>query len=315
MKETAAHWIVRLSDPGCSAAERQAFEAWRDADPHHEVAFEREAAAWDKFDRLRALRPVGGRPDADLLAPKPGAQERRRAHRRRAWAIAASVAGLVVAAAVAIDLTAGDAYATGVGERRVVILKDGSRLELNTDTRVVVRYWAGAREVKLVRGEALIRAAKAKRPLVVEVDHQRFSAADAQLAVRLRGRQAEVTVTDGTVMAKALQDTPLTTGAEAVYGRAAPSVVKVSAAEIERSLAWRQDAVAFNGQSLAEAIDEFNRYNHQKLVIVDGSIATLRVAGYFQSSDLPGFVQAVTTAFPVRASKGEDGTIRLSRAG
>ena len=68
VRQAAALWVVRLDDASCSAADRAAFEAWRDESHEHEAAFEREAAAWARLERLRAMRPAAERPDRDLLA-------------------------------------------------------------------------------------------------------------------------------------------------------------------------------------------------------------------------------------------------------
>ncbi len=43
-----------------------------------------------------------------------------------------------------------------------MILGDGSRIELNTDTKVVVRYGLDRRRVELVHGEALFDVAPNK---------------------------------------------------------------------------------------------------------------------------------------------------------
>ncbi|MDR3511833.1 MAG: FecR domain-containing protein [Caulobacteraceae bacterium] len=319
VRQAAALWVVRLSDPSMADAERAAFEVWRGADPRHEVAYEREAAAWERLGRLRALRPADDRPEPDLLAPRRTAPVRVWRSPRR-WAAAASIAFVAAAAtAMTLDLTAATAYATGVGERRVVVLADGSRIELNTDSRVLVRYRRGKREVRVVRGEVLFDVARDARPFVVLASQTRLQAGASQLDVRLRDDgAAQVVVKDGSVAVAAPDLAPtsraLRSGAEAYYGPGGGSVHDVSGAEIDRSLAWRQGAVAFNGQSLAEAVAEFNRYNTHHLVITDDSISTLRVAGYFQSSDLPGFVHALSGAFPIKAETAVDGSIYLSRA-
>src|SRR4051812_36077438 len=70
LRDEAAAWVVRLSDPSCSDAERVAFEAWRHQSPAHDATYEREAAAWERLDRLRALRPGLAEADPDLLAPQ-----------------------------------------------------------------------------------------------------------------------------------------------------------------------------------------------------------------------------------------------------
>lgn len=318
VRQAAALWAVRLDDPSCSEADRAAFEAWRGETHEHEAAFERAAAAWARLDRLRALRPGQEIVDRDLLAP---------ARRQRATGLAASPWARGVAAAAAVALVAAGmmsaatstAYATAIGERRVVVLSDNSRIELNTDSKVVVRYRRGAREVRLVRGEAVFEAAEDQRPFLVK-------AADAilevdgstEMAVRLRSDGAAVTVRRGAVdldpaPAARNDELRLTAGVAAVYGSTGSRSRAVSEGEIDRTLAWRQGGIALNGQSLEQAVAEFNRYNKRQIRIADPSIAGLRLAGYFQTTEPGSFVGAVTSAFPVRAAEGADGAIRLTR--
>jgi transmembrane sensor len=320
VRAEAAAWVVRLSDPASGPRERAAFEAWRDADPSHEAAYEREAAAWGELDRLRAYRPTGvAEPDADLFVHDHARPARRRLLRPRWAAAAAAAVAVSTAGAVWMTALATPAYATGVGERRVVVLADGTRLELNTDTKVVVHYRGGLRKVRLVRGEALFHVAPDRRAFVVETPDGDLKAFGGELAVRIAGDgAARVTVRQGRVEAEREAGRPtvaIPAATVAVVAEGGASLRPVTPDEVERTLAWRQGAIALNGQTLAEAVAEFNRYNTRQVSIADPATAALRVGGYFQTSDLTGFVQAVTEAFPVAARQAPDGGIILSRAG
>jgi len=320
VRQAAALWVVKLDDASCSAADRAAFEAWRAESHEHEAAFEREAAAWARLDRLRAFRPGLERPDRDLLAP-----ERRLTLpqlSRSPWARGmAAAAVLALAVAGVTTFGGGTAYATAIGERRVVVLSDNSRIELNTNSKVVVRYRHGVREVKLVRGEAVFEAAKDARPFLIKAANAVMQAdASTEMAVRLRSDGAAVTVKRGAVdldpePAERKDELRLKAGVTAIYSSAGSRSRAVSDSEIDRALAWRQGAIALNGQSLEQAVAEFNRYNRQQISISDPSISGLRLAGYFQTTEPKSFVTAVTSAFPVRASEGTDGAIRLTRRG
>ncbi|MBU4435232.1 MAG: FecR domain-containing protein, partial [Alphaproteobacteria bacterium] len=290
----AAQWVVQLDAAACRPADRAAFEAWRDQGVDYEVAFERELAAWERLDRLRALAPDVAAPRVGLLTPPRAAS-----WRTGVWARAAAVvgAGGMVAAGV-ISATASTAYATGIGERRVIVLSDDSRIQLNTNSKVLVRYRGGVREIRLVRGEAVFEPVRAARPFVVRAAGSRLQASGAALiAVRLQDDSAAITVRDGTVVVKrdhAAAQTQLSAGAEAIYGPVGGRVLRVSTAEIDRSLAWRQGAIALNGQTLEQAVAEFNRYNRQRITVDGASVSGLRLAGYFQSTEPEGFVSAVT---------------------
>jgi len=322
VRQAAAQWVVRLDDPSCSAADRAAFEAWRDDSHEHEAAYEREAVAWARLERLRALRPGVARPDRDLLAA-----DRRMVLPKLSqstWARGmAAAAAVTLAVAGVTTFGGGAAYATAIGERRVVVLSDNSRIELNTNSKVVVRYRKGVREVKLIRGEAVFEAAQDDvRPFVIKAADAVMEVDGAtEMAVRLRSDGAAVTVRRGAVdldpdsterPVQSKGDVRLTAGVTAIYSSAGSRSRAVSDGEIDRALAWRQGAIALNGQSLEQAVAEFNRYNKQQIRIADPSIADLRLAGYFQTTEPSSFVSAVTSAFPVKAAAGADGAIRLS---
>lgn len=319
--EQAARWVATLSAPRCTSADRAAFEAWRAESPAHEAAYEREAAAWAALDRLRDLRPAGQAPNPDLFAAAPTHASQRTlgwlaAHPR----IAATAAGLALALAtagpMAFGLMASPAYATALGERRIVMLEDGSRIELNTSSKVVVRYRRGMRDVRLVEGEALFHIARDARPFVVRMEHARIQARDGEVSVRLRSDGAQVLVVSGAVTTETAGATPaaLAPGAEATVRADGAEARPASQDRIRQALAWRQGAVALNGETLAEAAAEFNRYNRVRIVVENRAIADLRLAGYFETDDPQGFADAMTRAFPVASRRGADGSIILSPA-
>lgn len=314
VREAAASWAVRLSDPHLTDADRAAFEAWRDASPAHEAAFEREAAVWGRFDRLRALRPADPEPDPDLLAPRAVSQPMLR------WAAAA--AGAAVLAGIGVWTVGGaPAYATAVGERRLVVLEDGTRVELNTDSKIVVRYRRGERQVKLVRGEALFDVAGDARPFVVTARDRRVEAEDGAFNVRLQPDAVQVIVAKGDVeiaettpLGGVEAETQLAAGVIGVYGEGGGVAQPVAPVRIDQALAWRHGQIALNGQTLETAVEEFNRYSDERrLVVADPAIAGYRLGGYFAVNDMDGFVRALQTTFPVKATASER-TIYLSAA-
>jgi transmembrane sensor len=316
----AAAWVVRLhgDDPPAPAL-RAAFAAWQAQSPACEVAFERELAAWETFDRARALRSAAARPDADFLAP-PSAP--RPVSRR--WATAAAILALAGGMGLADAYFSAPAYATGIGERRTVVLEDGTRVELNTDTRIVVRYHENGREVELSRGEALFDIASDQRPFVVVTKTARLYAASSVINVRLRPKATAVLVKQGAVSLRPLpamesqsagisRGSDFTAGTQAEVDGPRVQIASVSTDEVNRVLAWRHDAIDLHGQTLGEAVAEFNRYNRRQLEVSDPSIGRLRLGGYFENHDVDGFVRALGSAFKIRAVKRDDGVVQLMR--
>jgi len=91
--------------------------------------------------------------------------------------------------------------------------------------------------------------------------------------------------------------------------------VSLSSTEIKRRLSWQLGVLIFHGETLAEAVAEFNRYNERRLVIRDPAIANMRLGGTFQAHDLDGFIDALETLFSLRATPmpGSTKVIELQR--
>ena len=139
----AAAWLARLHGDQGDAA-RDALEVWLAEDPAHAAAFERASEVW-------AILPRAARHGEDeaRLRPAPEGQP----WLRTAMAVAASmVLGLGV---LWWSLGATGDYVTQPGEQQVATLGDGSRIALNTDTRVDVQFDADRRRITLDRGEAM----------------------------------------------------------------------------------------------------------------------------------------------------------------
>jgi transmembrane sensor len=263
------------------------------------------------------MSPSVASPNANLLAPRKRSLLKLKRLDAKVWARAAAIVGAVgMVAAGVISTTATKAYATAIGERRVIVLSDNSRIELNTDSKVLVRYRKGAREIRLVRGEALFAATPDARPFIVTAAGTQLETTDAaQVAVRVKGDVAAVTVKSGAVdvdLKGGAKDARQLAGVAAVYTPAGGRVQRISTAEMDRTLAWRQGAIALNGQTLEQAVAEFNRYNRQRISVDDRSVSGLRLAGYFQSTEPGSFVSAVTSTFPVRAKRDAEGVIHLT---
>lgn len=318
----AAAWVVRTAARP-QDAEAPEFQAWLDADLAHEIAFEQEQSTWRRADELAALRAI----DPDIATrfqsdaadpPETASQPARRARpsvrpparsplvsRRAVLGGGLAAAGL---AGVAIwSSTGSKAYATGVGERRTAQLTGNVRVELNTETTLVLHKALGAPALELRAGEALFNLKDAARPgLNVRAGAARMRGPGSTFSVRRDSHRVHLTVVDGVVeflgegsaqpvTLRLDQGSMLTLGDEGLQRR------RADAKALERSLAWRYGKIALAGEPLGEAAAEFNRYNAKQIVVTDPTIAALSVGGYFEADDVDGFIRGVQQTFPVRA--------------
>jgi transmembrane sensor len=91
-------------------------------------------------------------------------------------------------------------YATEVGEQRSIALVDGSTIELNSHSRVRIRYSDSQRDVDLLEGQALFQVAHdIARPFVVHSGTASVCAIGTQFDVYRKHADIVVTVVEGEV--------------------------------------------------------------------------------------------------------------------
>jgi transmembrane sensor len=300
----ASRWLAARD---ADASPNAAFERWLDTDIRHRVAYLKLEAAWLRSDRLRDLRPLDREVNRDLLRPP-----------RRYWtlAIAASVLLVSIAATIYFAQTqlGWQRYETRVGGFSRVVLEDGSVIDLNTDSELRVRMGANRRDVQLLHGEGRFQVAHdASRPFVVAAADAAVRAVGTAFSVRLRdSRQVDVLVSEGTVdiaSARVGYTPPVHAGEAAVVLADHVSVRHLQAQQVERRMAWTTGRLQFRGETLEEAVAEFNRYNRRQLRITDASIAPLRVGGTFNATDPESFAAALATAFGIQIASTPDNIV------
>ncbi len=305
----ASRWLAARDAGPLSPAETEEFNRWLDADIRHRVAYLRMEANWKRAERLRELKPLDHHIDADLLAAP---------RRRRRWpmALAASVLAAALAGAWVWQQQFGwQHHDTGVGCLEHIVLEDGSIIDLNTNSDLRVRI-GDKREVRLVRGEARFQVAPdAQRPFSVEAAGAAVHAVGTAFSVRLHeSKQVDVLVSEGivAVATQRVQRTPpLGAGEAAVLLPDRVSVSRLEPQLLERRMAWTSGRLEFRGESLAEAVAEFNRYNRRQIRLASPELATLRVGGSFAATDPGSFVDALASAFNLGIESQDAETILL----
>lgn len=205
--EEAAGWIVRLdADHPPTDEELAALGEWLARSPVHREELQRLAELWGKMNVMTELAVPVARDGPGGPRFRAGGQYFRLVRNLKS-AVLATLAGvlMIVGAAkffgedVAVLIESG-VYETGVGEQSTVSLSDGSRVVLNTDTRINVDYSSRSRNVYLSEGEALFTVAEiADVPFRVYAGSGRIEALGTAFAVRLDDSFIKVTVTDGQV--------------------------------------------------------------------------------------------------------------------
>jgi transmembrane sensor len=305
----AAAWIVRLHGPHRSPELENAFREWLSADAENGRQFERVTETWEQG----ATIPVAGIPRLADRAPPP---------RRRAL-IATMAAGVCGLLCLGIWFAWPDpTYATAVGEQRIVRLDDGTRVSLNSETRVEIGYTKSQRRVQLLRGEAYFEVVhNPARPFVVTAGGTQVTALGTTFVVRYDADKTAVTLVEGKVVvvpaagdelpvvpsnigpapAHPRKDLVLTPGERVTLARHTPALVDEP--RVEAVTAWRRGEVMLDRMQLSDAIAEMNRYDSQTLVIEDPRVAALQVSGIYHAGDSASFARAAAKLYGLRVEE------------
>lgn len=317
-RDEAAQWYAKLNNTLVSTDTIRAFREWR-KNPLCDTAYLEIEAFWVRANKLRH--------DEDIKAAGEAALSRADQARRgplsrpngRGPAAALLVAGLGVAIALGWRAYSGDSYETAIGEQRLVSLQDGSRVRLDTQSRIQVRLRAGERRIKLIGGQAFFEVAHdPARPFVVDVDGAAVTALGTRFDVSRGPSGVEVTLVEGKVRVdRSAEDGrgswTLKPGEQVMLaaGLPAPRVEAVDAAAVT---SWTTGRLVFQGARLPDAVAEVNRYSRRKVVLQDPRLRTTTVTGAFDSGDIEAFVTAVSDIYGLKVDRSSEREIRLKPA-
>jgi len=315
IRREATAWFARRRDgTRRSREEEAAFEDWcRQSDAHAQAYAETELA-WRRWAQLQASARMREMTAAAMAVTAP---ERRHAAagRWRPLLLAASLAVVAVLGGIRLLMPSAPpavTFATGLGQQRTERLADGTRITLNTQTHLQVRYDRHQRQIVLERGEALFDVTReAGRPFVVVAGDGSVTALGTRFQVRSEPGEATVTLLEGRVEVAAQHSRrQLAPGEQARYGGNA-SGVRVRQVDPVAAASWTLGRLDFSGLPLAEAVAEANRYSAAKLRLGDPSLAALPVGGSFRIGDNAAIAAALATVFPVRVVSSQEHEIVL----
>jgi transmembrane sensor len=306
----AADWLIAQADGPLSPERQAAFDDWLNASESNKAAYWRLELGWEEADRVAALGH-----DPDELIPDVAEPSRRR------WWVPAAIAASV-ALAVGLQqfapgrpieqpaekappiVMAAMSYSTALGRKRLVGLPDGSRIQLNTQSKVRTELTPARREAWLDQGEAFFEIAhRDDQPFIVHAGDRRITVLGTKFSVRRDGDKVVVAVLEGRVQLDELnQDRPTRSsiiigGDIAMAAGPATLVTARSEEKVENALSWRQGNLMFEQERLAAIADEFNRYNEKKLVVDKQTAGAIRITGTFPANSPDAFARLLRDAF------------------
>jgi len=331
--QAAARWLA--CEDLDQSPHREQFAAWLEESEENRVAWTQAHLLWNVFDdaddsdliaaMARAARQAGPAPVVKPFWPRlvaasiavvaisatlfMGAQQ--------GWfGRFAKPAQIAVNEAASLNAIGRADYVTGRGQRSIVDLPDGTRVTLDVDSAVDVAFAGGRRDVRLLSGRAFFDVAHDQaHPFAVQAGGRVVTALGTQFEVRLTPGAMQVVLAEGRVSVGSAPGRPaaplvkLSPGQAFAAGDGAAG--RVSPADLDEALAWKQGVVEFHDRPLSEAIGLLNRYTRARIVINDPKVAALRITGVFKTGDIERFGRSVSQVLPVRMVARDADTYEL----
>ncbi|WP_326535198.1 FecR family protein [Pseudorhodoferax sp.] len=308
LRQAARDWFVRRQRGQWARGEQQQFAAWLAADPRHADALARCEAHWDRFegmpaDLLQRMRRQLRQDQAKAIAP-------RRGFLRPAFALAGVAAvtggaGFLAWQQWQAQVQWSQAFRTARGQQQELTLPDGSRLRVDTATRLQAAFTRGRRDVRLQEGEAFFDVqSDPARPFFVQAGPLQVRVVGTRFSVRhtpgLAGNDGvQVAVEHGRVRVTGRDDASVLLGAgEAVAGDSTGALAPVAAAGPVAP--WREHRLSFLDRPLGQALAELERYGDTGLVVRDPAVAALRLTATVDPLQPAALHRALPRVLPVR---------------
>lgn len=320
--------LIVLKTRTPTTAETQRLERWRSQSPEHEAAWRNALALWEGLEPLRG-RPLSGSSPLPLETARANLAEaivRPRRLRsetdpalsrsrgtafprhsvRLGWAIACLF--ILIAGLVFLDpmLALQADYRTAKGEIHDVLLPDGSRASLNSDSAVAVRFEHSTRRIELLRGEAFFEVAKdPARPFVAASRHGEAKAVGTAFTVRQSEEKTEIAMLEGVVEASTFRLRVSLKAGQAASLEADGRVV-LRKSGVDHAAAWREGYLIFDQTPLAEVVATLNRYRKGRVTLLNESFADRRLSGLFRLADTDRVIDAIAETTPLRITRLTD---------
>jgi transmembrane sensor len=287
LTEQALAWLVRLHSGDETEADWNAYHDWKASAPAHGEAASRAEKMWSRIGPALKPRSTGRNVSSVIV-------------------LAVTVAGAAAYMGAFGPISGWLAdEATGIGERRSVVLADGSSIMLDAATSFDIEFSQQERRIVLRDGQVFVTVKPdPSRRFVAEARGAAVQALGTAFNVRIADNDVRVAVTEHTVRVSsgAAAGVDVTQGNGIDYTREGQLGTPVRV-DTDSATAWTHGELIFDGRPLGDVVRDIGRYQRGTVVFTDASLRDLTVTGVFNTADNAAFFDALEHALPVRVTR------------
>lgn len=306
--DQAIAWYVKLSSGVETPDDHAAFQRWRNADPEHVRAWLRLEAMGKQLQHSTArIAPAVTR--KTLRAMAVGSPARRRVLKGLMFAGAAGGTAWLLRDQLSVEGYFADIH-TATGERRTIVLEDGTTLLLNTASAIDVRFDDRQRLVHLLSGEVMATTAHDPigRPFLLTTRDGTLTPLGTRFTVRRddASRSTRLAVLAGQVDVYPRNDPAQHVLVSAGWQtRFTHDAVDTPTRLDDAAQSWTDGILTAERTRLADFLSELSRYRHGYLRC-DPAVADLRLTGAYPlhgTDPSDRILASLEQTLPVRVSR------------
>ncbi len=336
-QEQAGFWVFTQHSGEWTTAGEQQLQDWLTQNENNRLEYERALKLWQQLDQLKSA----------TFPARQAAQQIRAKHIQRKQRIRkvqrTGLMGLLVLTTTfgLTEYLLTDSYSTAQGERKSIDLADGSKITLNTDTRLSVKMTGNRRVINLEKGEVYVNVAhEIDRPFDVIAGNGRIHDIGTSFNVYSANNMTQVTVVEGKVEVipdskitgarwldhvisrsafwlylnstpKTNENVALGLGEQITYDNQG-KVNAPMAINPTNIIAWRSGRLVFEMAPLEAVLNQVQRYHQVSFQYSGEAIKQIRVSASFEIDNLPKILNTLQAAFPIKTQQFQDGKIMVS---
>lgn len=291
LAEEAARWFLRIKENGSNSDLQAEFTAWLSRSGRHREEYESIQRLWGALEHLKPHR-----------------------QKRRQTLAALLILGVGTLLGLQQHFAVDTLKLTKTGEHAEALLADGSRIQLDGDTRIRVEHSLLQRRLVLEQGQVFIEVAPGMRPFVVIAGDGETRDIGTRFNVSRDGERVTVGVAEGRVevslpATKASRE--IGQGEQVSYRHG--QFLGTQSILPDSTEAWTSGRWHFDNVDLAEVVAQINREHQRPVRIDDPRLATYRISGVFSANDRAGLLTALTRLYSLRLVESEGSTRIVAR--
>lgn len=290
----AAQWFARLGETPEDPRLQQQWQAWHNADPQHQWAWQQVAMLQARMSQAQGALGYGVLERAEQQAPS-----RQRRLLLKGLLLGAGLGALGWRGYRDAPVWLADVR-TAVGEQRRLTLSDGSRLIVNTASAVDIVFSSDTRLLRLHAGEIFIETGHDPRPFMVSSAEGRIRALGTRFSVRQQAQQTRVSVFEHAVAIRPRDSLAAEQVVDSGHSLVFDSQrVLQNASLAATDAAWTDGRLVVDDWRLDRLLEELQRYRSGYLGCSE-EVGHLRVSGAYSLTDIDLTLAAITRSLPVQ---------------